>query len=465
MNLSYYFPNSSQKFPDYFKDEDSILFNPAWLSVANGFQNNGGISKYQSFLGYITDGQSNAIRMDNDELIKLHNRLKQPILELIKDRFGSQYRELIRNIAEASLAATESYDPTVNAHIEGYTIFGFSEVRLSKDIYKQMQESIKGSLVNGIGLIIGGGAGKVVKSGAKAVGASARTMERLEKTAVRRLPGSKAQSYADVIGGVGTETAKKGVESAMLNDSTNFFHAIAGSDIQSEGGQTAFKAVDTVTDFVPIVGNVKSAINLGYNMICVGKSYFSYRNAKKTEEVINKQIRALNKEIYSEIRSDFQRFIAYPDLFGELTNEFYFDKWYRIVNQSSRDESKIFRNEEAFCSHYTDWVMRSIFYAIKPLEMIEQARNEEDEALRAKEKISDQLTFHNCNTPLAGTYEDDDMRDMWDIWHDEQSRIMKIRDELEMVYREKQETHEHLKEHGKETISYVAHILNGLRID
>jgi hypothetical protein len=83
-------------------------------------------------------------------------------------------------------------------------------------------------------------------------------------------------------------------------------------------------------------------------MICVGKGCFANRNAKMAQEEINKQIRAINKDIYQAIRTDFQRFIDNPDILSELVYESNMFDLMRNMIHGDFNNLSIYRNKSVF---------------------------------------------------------------------------------------------------------------------
>lgn len=80
------------------------------------------------------------------------------------------------------------------------------------------------------------------------------------------------------------------------------------------------RTVDAVIDFLPWETNAIHSYE-GKKYICVSNSYFRYSNAKKAQEQINKQIRAVSRKLQATIRSDFEQMSMDPERFHRIINE------------------------------------------------------------------------------------------------------------------------------------------------
>jgi len=299
MDFSYYFPRAAEEFPGFFHFENEKLYRYLKSNIGWAIRHNGDLRHWRNVL----IGYKNVIAFQDAFNIHYERRLETTEIGGLFIRFIDSIRENLEN-------GLRKYPED----------WGFPLVTLGEDIWKRVKQHALGAATNAVGLVVGNYAGKAVKSATTIVGRGSEAAAKvLTPTFAKAAAGSHqfvakqfAQTTADVIGGIAIEGAKKGVEQGVGSDnSTNFFHVVSGPEILSEGGQTAFKVVDVVTDFVPIVGNVKSLINLGHNIVCLGGSLLSYFEAKEAQEKINDRIKKENQILWSAMKEDFGKMRAH----------------------------------------------------------------------------------------------------------------------------------------------------------
>ena len=446
MNFSYYFPESTNKFPEYFDGDKSPFFVPIMMCIGEGFDNNRAISDVHTVLSQIAD--KNGISMANlsDSLMDYLHRVD---LYSLRERFEKVFEDMMREIAIAAYNKTDAHEPSKPS---ANCIFGFPEVELREELYAKIMEHLKGAAVSGVGLIIGGSGGKAVNRRVRAVGGGTNFLER---TADRKVPGVMRQTGADFMRGAGARAGHQGIGYASLTDSANYFYIVAGSDIQSE----SFMPVDTVTDFVPIEGSVKNANDFGYNMICVGKGCFANRNAKMALKEINKQIRAINKDIYQAIRMDFQRFTYNPDILSELAYELSPSDFMRKIIHGDFNNPSIYRNKAVFADYLLHWI-NGLYEDVKQLfDTIKIARNNTDDALQELHNAEENLSNLEYRRPY-----NDDPEDEQESYYDEYRKFVQIKEEKQYNYETALRAYNDIEYQSKDQITYFVNILYHLNI-
>ena len=419
-----YFPNSTSTFKEYFDGDKSPFFVPIAICIGEGFDHNKALSDFHSLLSKMVDTSD----MNNFFPVNSHiDILPHFDIQTLKDRFGKIFEDLMRNLATAAYKKTEAHEPGKPSSL---WIFGFPEVSLGEELFNQMIEHIKAAGVNAAGLLIGGAASR---------------------------GGWKATLSLQ---GLATEGGKKVVENSPFfqDNSTNLMYAITPTAVLSDGGKMAFKAVDTVTDFVPIVGNVKSGANFVFNVYFAIDQGLEYRIIKKAEEELNKQIREKNKEIYEVIRSDFQRFLYNTDKFSELVYELRDFAFAKLLVNPHFNNPVIYKNKAQFSDHFAYWIKELYDDVSRLLKTIDKAREEKDRTWRALEIAKEKLADLEARKP--NYQEPTSVKD----------RFYEVYRELNAIKLEKQHHFEiawqrfnAIEGPSKEKICYLINIMNILR--
>lgn len=435
MNPSYYFPEL-KRIPDFVYGSKIPFLVPISICIGKAFLDSNIIAKFHSRLSEIVDishmkGSYKPEGSDIGDLLKKIN------IQSLKNSSEKLFEEMMSDLAKVAYEKTVEHEP---GNPSSRWIFGFPEVELGADIEKQMRESIKAATVNGLALFLGVSGGKGVKAA-------------FTKDAFTR------KAFFE---GAAVEVGRSTTELATLDNNTNYFHVIAGSKIESEGYQAAFQMADKITDFVPIVGTVKTAMNLTHNVICIGTSYLEKHEIKKSEEKINKKIRENNKLIYEAIRSDIYRFRYDTKRFSEFifeVREYNFAK--KLVHPHPQfNNPQIYKNKVWFSDHIAVWYSKMYEDAEKLLRKVDQSRKDLENALQEKTNAEKALSDLEASAPWTDMYG----HPATDIYDKEHQKLDSIRREKHNLYVAAYHDFKRIEEPAIEKVGYLNNIVKILEI-